>query len=346
MNAYAASSSTAFYPPPFCQGDHDAPHYADDDSAFTQLCLASYAPYAQHQSYPQYAPAPYASYPDKCPEPRYQQEYPDSSEPIGIGYPIPRSYWPPQGHTSFPADHTAPPALHLDTVTATQLPAPADIPIYSPVPISGNWPILTDPSSAASPSHAVAAVHAATPLPLPHAPPPAIDLRPDLLEVYANAPRAVFPTPSDLLRNFDKRRPAPLPDADKKGETQRKVRQRIVAEAIGFPPTDPDTISSHDKKRYYLECLEQYVSYLHEQLHLVGQEPVPLERVSTYRGLTSRSIRTMMVNMQGTVRKAHEETLEEERNFLELRAQVLAEGGDGFQDFRRHSTSTCASIPE
>jgi hypothetical protein len=31
--------------------------------------------------------------------------------------------------------------------------------------------------------------------------------------------------------------------------------------------------------------------YLHEQLHLVGAEPVSLERVSNYRGLNSRSIR-------------------------------------------------------
>jgi hypothetical protein len=61
------------------------------------------------------------------------------------------------------------------------------------------------------------------------------------------------------------------------------------------PRLHRDTISSHDKKRYYLECLEQYITYLHEQLRLVGHEPVPLERVSTYRGLTSRSIRVLLV---------------------------------------------------
>ena len=52
-----------------------------------------------------------------------------------------------------------------------------------------------------------------------------------------------------------------------------------------------DTISSHEKKRHYLECLEQYVMYLHQQLELVGSQPVPLEQVSNYRGLSSRSIR-------------------------------------------------------
>ena len=63
-----------------------------------------------------------------------------------------------------------------------------------------------------------------------------------------------------------------------------------------------DTISSHDKKRYYLECLEQYITYLHEQLRLVGHEPVALERVSTYRGLTSRSIRVFLVTVEVATR--------------------------------------------
>ena len=57
-----------------------------------------------------------------------------------------------------------------------------------------------------------------------------------------------------------------------------------------------EALSSHEKKRYYLESLEQYVMYLHEQLKLVGTEPVPLERVSTYRGLSSRSIRVSPID--------------------------------------------------
>jgi len=122
--------------------------------------------------------------------------------------------------------------------------------------------------------------------------------------------------------------------AEKKVETQRKALQRVLQESIGFSPTDPDTISSHDKKRYYLECLEQYITYLHEQLRLVGHEPVALERVSTYRGLTSRSIRTMLVNTQNVLRKTHEETIAEEGNFLKLLDEVL-----GLDFPRRDSTS-------
>ncbi|KAH9082070.1 hypothetical protein EDB83DRAFT_2310318 [Lactarius deliciosus] len=151
---------------------------------------------------------------------------------------------------------------------------------------------------------------------------PTMEDEPDLLQVYANAPRETFPTPSELLNKATSRHksintPAkPGRKPEKKVETQRKALQRVLEESIGFSPTDP--------KRYYLECLEQYITYLHDQLRLVGHDPVPLERVSTYRGLTSRSIRTMLVNTQNVLKKTHDETIAEEENFLKLRDQVLS----------------------
>ena len=56
-----------------------------------------------------------------------------------------------------------------------------------------------------------------------------------------------------------------------------------------------DTITSHDKKRLYLECLENYVIYLNQQMRLVGLDPIPIERVSSGRGLVSRSIRVSIL---------------------------------------------------
>lgn len=72
---------------------------------------------------------------------------------------------------------------------------------------------------------------------------------------------------------------------------------------------------------------------MHDQLRLVGTEPIALERVSTYRGLSSRSIRvlfhnfnsfsfshhcscffqTLLVHMEDNVRKLHLQTLAEEQ---------------------------------
>lgn len=100
-----------------------------------------------------------------------------------------------------------------------------------------------------------------------------------------------------------------------------------------------DTIKSHDKKRSYLECIEQYVQWLHEQIRLVGHEPAPFERVPTYRGLNSRSMRvstrpqllrhappvsdpppltqTLLVHMQDDIRKLHVRMVEDQRNVSE-----------------------------
>lgn len=106
--------------------------------------------------------------------------------------------------------------------------------------------------------------------------------------------------------------------------------------------------------------------YLHEQLRLVNTAPLDLERVSTYRGLSSRSIRTLLVHMQNTNRRLHENTLEEEQvvsqpllpflcgalmitpQFLDLSAEVMAAHGAGFP-MRRHSVDvidqTASSYP-
>ncbi|KZT05933.1 uncharacterized protein LAESUDRAFT_206152 [Laetiporus sulphureus 93-53] len=125
-------------------------------------------------------------------------------------------------------------------------------------------------------------------------------------------------------------------------ETQRKLYFRFVAESVGFTPTDPDTITSHDKKRSYLECLEQYVQWLHDQIHLVGNEPASLGRVSTYRGLTSRSIRTLLVHMEDEIRELYAQVVEAERAYMNLQIQLSMQhaSADAHQ-LRRHSVASC-----
>ncbi|KAH7931059.1 hypothetical protein BV22DRAFT_26012 [Leucogyrophana mollusca] len=199
---------------------------------------------------------------------------------------------------------------------------------------------------------------------------------PAALDYYESGPQLLFPTPSELLTDLaaldaqsrvtDPPQAASQPPTASpsqtlvdpsepssesssavpsvtKTESQRKARQRAVAEEIGFTPTDPDSISSHDKKRHYLECVEQYVTYLHEQLRLVATEPLEFERVSTYRGLSSRSIRTLLVHMQNTNKQLHASTLEEERVFIDLSEQIMA-ADSGEPPHRRHSVDI-AGVP-
>ncbi|KAI0673491.1 hypothetical protein C8Q78DRAFT_628862 [Trametes maxima] len=188
----------------------------------------------------------------------------------------------------------------------------ARIPLHAPVPISGYSALLSpcqdDTTGFLYPSFDQADASE--------------DRKPHLtgqanpLDIYLEAPQVLFPTPSELLSDLNSRersargdessakhesgkssasrsaagRTKPEPE-EPENLNQRKTYFRSISDNVGFGVTDPDTITSHDKKRCYLECLEEYVQWMHEQIRLVGQEPLPLERVSSYRGLKSRSIR-------------------------------------------------------
>jgi len=97
-----------------------------------------------------------------------------------------------------------------------------------------------------------------------------------------------------------------------------------------------DTISSHEKKRHYLECLEQYILYLHNEFGSLGLATGPIENVKTYPGLTSNSMRVsrflkfkfsesliprekiLLVHMQNEAKQLNECTLAEEQKVCHL----------------------------
>ncbi|GLB36210.1 hypothetical protein LshimejAT787_0304980 [Lyophyllum shimeji] len=144
------------------------------------------------------------------------------------------------------------------------------------------------------------------------------------LESHPRPTQSTFPTPSEMLSELSGNPQPPAavgPHAlEGRSEPVRKARRRAMAQNIGFLPTDPDSISSHDKKRHYLACLEYYVLYLHQQLNLVGAKPVVLQRVQTPgRGMSSRSIRTLLVHMGHVNRRLNQQILAEEQRFAHLR---------------------------
>ncbi|KAF8350008.1 hypothetical protein F5887DRAFT_1070244 [Amanita rubescens] len=140
-----------------------------------------------------------------------------------------------------------------------------------------------------------------------------------------STPTQTFPTPSELLMELagDKLVDPSARYSDRNvNDLPRRARRRPVNRNLGFISGDSETISSHEKKRHYLECLEHYVLYLHQQLKLVGAEPVPLERVQQYRGLSNRSMRTLLVHMESVTKKLDMRTLREEQGFVGLRDAV------------------------
>ena len=152
--------------------------------------------------------------------------------------PLLQSIWHPQAAS----DHVSTPPIN-DTV----LPQPSQLQymqapgllLHSPVPVSGaSWPIISPESSALR----INSYNQGTTSRAKH---PALKEEPDLLQIYANVPRATFPTPSELLNKAANKQKSigasakPGRKTEKKVETQRKLLQRILQENIGFSPTDP-----------------------------------------------------------------------------------------------------------
>lgn len=95
----------------------------------------------------------------------------------------------------------------------------------------------------------------------------------DLMGYYAKIDRRPFQTPCQLLDSMLKNedtiaatpsnqritlspsQPQSLREEIQRSETQRQTRMRLLSESVGFSPTDPDTLTCHEKKRHYIECL-------------------------------------------------------------------------------------------
>lgn len=151
--------------------------------------------------------------------------------------------------------------------------------------------------------------------PVPHG---ADSTPPCMLDYYAATSQQLFPTPSELLSNINHRQqpcqhdvpesrpyiqppppppqtsrqqspddssPAPLHSVLNKTESQRKARQRAIAEEIGFTPTDPYVFRTPFSR--------SYSNSWHQGYHLLARKKTSLPRVSgTMRPLPSRAAPT------------------------------------------------------
>ncbi|KAJ7706108.1 hypothetical protein B0H17DRAFT_1192645 [Mycena rosella] len=103
-------------------------------------------------------------------------------------------------------------------------------------------------------------------------------------------------------------------------ESHRRSRVPCVQPGTsGFVPSDPDDISPHEKKRLYVESLEQHIQFLHQLFASMNVQPVPLERVSSYRGLTTRSMRTILLTLHRSANAIHAQTITEANRMMGLR---------------------------
>ncbi|KAJ7110147.1 hypothetical protein C8R44DRAFT_274257 [Mycena epipterygia] len=125
-------------------------------------------------------------------------------------------------------------------------------------------------------------------------------------------PVTTFAAAPDLSETSSEDTAAPPARRKKSPRKPRALRVPPVPRASGFVPSDPDDLSSHEKRRLYVACLEQHVQYLHQLFAYLNVQPLPLERVSSYRGLTSRSMRTILLCLGKSADVIHGLTIEEE----------------------------------
>ncbi|RPD72393.1 hypothetical protein L226DRAFT_573141 [Lentinus tigrinus ALCF2SS1-7] len=223
-------------------------------------------------------------------------------------------------------------AFQSDVVDHHWIPSPVALPIRIPPRISTYSSLLPTPSAngvSESSWQYPPAVDAPGQSPSAKQPhtirPNAPEPPPPLSELLADQPTHVHRTPPHIESPERASANEDAPSESALGKRKREVEQpeirrlnqrktyfRAVSENVGFTITDPDTIPSHEKKRNYLECLEEYVQWLHEQIHLVGQQPLPLKRVSTYGCFKTGSLRTILVHKQNVLQQLNLQKMQAE----------------------------------
>ncbi|KAI9057972.1 hypothetical protein FKP32DRAFT_1614958 [Trametes sanguinea] len=243
-----------------------------------------------------------------------------------------------------------------------------NIPLHAPVPILGYKPLPMLTSSEGDTTEQGISSFGQSPLPKETELLVSRESNPP--DVSLEKPQTLFPTPAELLADLNScggvtrgggdrsgkalahlgsrssARPSKGKVAEQEALNQRKALFRSISENVGFIITDPDTITTHVKKRHYLECLEEYVQWLHEQIRLAGQQPLTLERIPSYRGLKSRSIRTMLVHYQGIIKKLNQQKQQTEQKFMELEnALVMRQAYEEALQARKQSVGM-GSVPK
>ncbi|KAJ7169948.1 hypothetical protein C8R46DRAFT_1265959 [Mycena filopes] len=131
---------------------------------------------------------------------------------------------------------------------------------------------------------------------------------------YYHVPTAI--EASEMVQSSVGSVPSPAPRARRTRSKTAPAFARV--RPSGFAPSDPDEISSHEKKRLYVSCLEQYICYLHGLFASINVTPVPLERAPTARGLSSRSLRTILLCLGRSADLVHTMTKQAEEKFHDL----------------------------
>lgn len=178
---------------------------------------------------------------------------------------------------------------HLDA-TATYT-----VPLHAPIPVVGNPRVFSN-------------IYASELDGPQHAPPEEMDIFHELPQDDFEQETGIshFPTPSEMLvrqrSSMTASRPlrSRAPALPRTAQTVRNWYDPSLVFGAFVTSLICCSLTSHQKKRKYVECLEEYVFYLHDQLRLIGVEPVALECAARHT-LSNRSsrVRSALLHYSG-----------------------------------------------
>ncbi|KAG2149936.1 hypothetical protein BD769DRAFT_1770809 [Suillus cothurnatus] len=129
--------------------------------------------------------------------------------------------------------------------------------------------------------------------------------------------------------------------AKKDGSKRRKIWNHVLEKQL-FSPQELSTMGAPHRRTIYIASLEAHIDRLHNQLLGIGLYPIPFQRLEPYRGLNSKTAKSMVAGLQHDATHTKLKLLELERSNNNLHkllgTQTTSTSSISLEaDVRRHS---------
>ncbi|CAL1695394.1 unnamed protein product [Somion occarium] len=142
---------------------------------------------------------------------------------------------------------------------------------------------------------------------------------------------------------------------DASGSTKRRKMWNHALEKSIFTPQELSNMSAPNRRTIYTATLENHVEQLHQQLLDAQLYPIPIEELEQYRGLNSKTAKSMVAGLQKDYSDLQLKKLELERANNALRTCLMDHGvpinlpvhpaSQNSAVARRHSVDTSPALP-
>ncbi|ETW87276.1 hypothetical protein HETIRDRAFT_247266, partial [Heterobasidion irregulare TC 32-1] len=100
--------------------------------------------------------------------------------------------------------------------------------------------------------------------------------------------------------------------AKKDGTKRRKIWNHALEKSV-FSPQEISTMGAPHRRTIYIASLEAHVDRLHGQLLAMGLYPIPFDKLEPYKGLNSKTAKSMVSGLQHDTSHVRTKLLELER---------------------------------